>query len=67
MSNEFIGGDAFLTNSAGTPAFMAPETLKDDANNFQGKVNNFSDNHIKNINALVEFFFFFVSLSKIFP
>ncbi|XP_059155965.1 calcium/calmodulin-dependent protein kinase kinase 1-like isoform X2 [Physella acuta] len=37
VSNEFIGGDAFLTNSAGTPAFMAPETLKDDANNFQGK------------------------------
>ncbi|KAH9492155.1 Calcium calmodulin-dependent protein kinase kinase 2 [Bulinus truncatus] len=37
VSNEFSGGDAFLTNTAGTPAFMAPETLQDDAHNFQGK------------------------------
>ncbi|XP_055862951.1 calcium/calmodulin-dependent protein kinase kinase 1-like isoform X3 [Biomphalaria glabrata] len=37
VSNEFSGGDAFLTNTAGTPAFMAPETLQDDAQNFQGK------------------------------
>ncbi|CAG5132294.1 unnamed protein product [Candidula unifasciata] len=37
VSNEFSGGDASLTSSAGTPAFMAPETLKDDLQNFQGK------------------------------
>ncbi|XP_012943873.1 calcium/calmodulin-dependent protein kinase kinase 2 [Aplysia californica] len=37
VSNEFSGGDAFLTNTAGTPAFMAPETLRDDHQNFQGK------------------------------
>lgn len=37
VSNEFSGGDASLTNTAGTPAFMAPETLKDDHHNFQGK------------------------------
>ncbi|GFN92749.1 calcium/calmodulin-dependent protein kinase kinase 1 [Plakobranchus ocellatus] len=37
VSNEFSGGDASLTNTAGTPAFMAPETLRDDHQNFQGK------------------------------
>ncbi|RUS70221.1 hypothetical protein EGW08_022017, partial [Elysia chlorotica] len=37
VSNEFSGGDASLTNTAGTPAFMAPETLRDDHHNFQGK------------------------------
>ena len=38
VSNEFSGGDASLTNTAGTPAFMAPESLRDDHHNFQGKV-----------------------------
>lgn len=28
VSNEFDGKDAFLSNTAGTPAFMAPETLQ---------------------------------------
>ena len=28
MSNEFTGTDVFLTSTAGTPAFMAPEALK---------------------------------------
>jgi serine/threonine protein kinase len=27
VSNEFHGADAFLTNSAGTPAFTPPESL----------------------------------------
>ncbi|XP_052834038.1 calcium/calmodulin-dependent protein kinase kinase 1-like [Octopus bimaculoides] len=29
VSNEFTGGDAFFTSTSGTPAFQAPETLKD--------------------------------------
>ena len=28
VSNEFDGPDAFLTNTAGTPAFTAPECLR---------------------------------------
>ncbi|KAK3083915.1 hypothetical protein FSP39_005274, partial [Pinctada imbricata] len=28
VSNEFSGSDIMLTNTAGTPAFMAPETLR---------------------------------------
>ena len=28
VSNEFTGSDIELTNTAGTPAFMAPETLR---------------------------------------
>ena len=27
VSNEFTGNDVFLTSTAGTPAFMAPEAL----------------------------------------
>lgn len=27
VSNEFDGTDAFLTNTAGTPAFTAPESI----------------------------------------
>nr|KAG5696864.1 hypothetical protein BaRGS_035274 [Batillaria attramentaria] len=37
VSNEFNGKDAFLTNTAGTPAFMAPETLREDHPHFHGK------------------------------
>lgn len=38
VSNEFEGNDALLSNSAGTPAFMAPETLTDQDLRFSGKV-----------------------------
>ncbi|XP_043115608.1 calcium/calmodulin-dependent protein kinase kinase 1b isoform X2 [Puntigrus tetrazona] len=37
VSNEFEGNDALLSNSAGTPAFMAPETLTDQDLRFSGK------------------------------
>ncbi|XP_056009240.1 calcium/calmodulin-dependent protein kinase kinase 1-like isoform X3 [Ostrea edulis] len=37
VSNEFTGSDITLTNTAGTPAFMAPETLKEEKENFSGK------------------------------
>ncbi|TRY89428.1 hypothetical protein DNTS_010828 [Danionella cerebrum] len=37
VSNEFEGNDALLSNSAGTPAFMAPETLTDRDLRFSGK------------------------------
>ncbi|XP_055052068.2 calcium/calmodulin-dependent protein kinase kinase 1b [Misgurnus anguillicaudatus] len=37
VSNEFEGKDALLSNSAGTPAFMAPETLIDQEQRFSGK------------------------------
>ncbi len=38
VSDQFQGADALLTNTAGTPAFMAPETIKDDREEFLGKV-----------------------------
>ena len=37
MSDEFTGSDAFLTNTAGTPAFMAPETLLGNKETYSGK------------------------------
>ncbi|KAI7800559.1 putative calcium/calmodulin-dependent protein kinase kinase 1 [Triplophysa rosa] len=37
VSNEFEGHDALLSNSAGTPAFMAPETLTDQDQRFSGR------------------------------
>ena len=37
MSDEFTGSDAFLTNTAGTPAFMAPETLLGTKEKYSGK------------------------------
>ncbi|XP_066540249.1 calcium/calmodulin-dependent protein kinase kinase 1b [Hoplias malabaricus] len=37
VSNKFEGSDALLSNSAGTPAFMAPETLTDHEQRFSGK------------------------------
>nr|XP_014339622.1 PREDICTED: calcium/calmodulin-dependent protein kinase kinase 2 [Latimeria chalumnae] len=37
VSNEFEGTDALLTNTVGTPAFMAPETLTESRKNFSGK------------------------------
>ncbi|MEE6503983.1 hypothetical protein FKM82_005034, partial [Ascaphus truei] len=40
VSNQFEGTDAFLTNTVGTPAFMAPETLSETRKIFSGKVTN---------------------------
>lgn len=40
VSNEFKGADALLTNTVGTPAFMAPETLSETRKIFSGKVLN---------------------------
>ncbi|XP_029426767.1 calcium/calmodulin-dependent protein kinase kinase 2 [Rhinatrema bivittatum] len=37
VSNQFEGTDAFLTNTVGTPAFMAPETLSEIRKIFSGK------------------------------
>jgi len=37
VSDEFTGSDAFLTNTAGTPAFMAPETLLGNKEKYSGK------------------------------
>lgn len=38
VSNEFEGADALLSSSAGTPAFMAPETMSEQQQSFSGKV-----------------------------
>ncbi|CAH1802627.1 unnamed protein product [Owenia fusiformis] len=37
VSNEFTGGDALLSSTAGTPAFMPPESLKDSRDTYSGK------------------------------
>ncbi|XP_062341553.1 calcium/calmodulin-dependent protein kinase kinase 1 isoform X1 [Osmerus eperlanus] len=37
VSNQFEGNDALLSSTAGTPAFMAPETLSDNLKSFSGK------------------------------
>ncbi|XP_006813514.2 calcium/calmodulin-dependent protein kinase kinase 2-like [Saccoglossus kowalevskii] len=37
VSDEFDGVDALLSNTAGTPAFMPPETLQDHSNKYHGK------------------------------
>ncbi|XP_047449252.1 calcium/calmodulin-dependent protein kinase kinase 1b [Mugil cephalus] len=37
VSNEFEGTDALLSGSAGTPAFMAPETMTEHEQSFSGK------------------------------
>lgn len=41
VSNQFEGNDAMLSSTAGTPAFMAPETLSDKRKSFSGKVSKF--------------------------
>ena len=38
VSNEFQGDDVLLTSTVGTPAFLAPEALKDEKQQFTGKV-----------------------------
>ena len=52
VSNEFQGRDALLTSTAGTPAFMAPETLKEEKEQFAGKV---TKTHSSNTSPLVIF------------
>ncbi|XP_076037408.1 uncharacterized protein LOC143022785 isoform X3 [Oratosquilla oratoria] len=37
VCNEFDGNDAFLTNTAGTPAFMAPEALSTKRDKYSGR------------------------------
>uniref|UniRef100_A0A8C5RSC5 non-specific serine/threonine protein kinase n=1 Tax=Laticauda laticaudata TaxID=8630 RepID=A0A8C5RSC5_LATLA len=37
VSNQFEGSDAQLSSTAGTPAFMAPETISDSGKTFSGK------------------------------
>ncbi|KAM6165470.1 calcium/calmodulin-dependent protein kinase kinase 2 isoform 5-T5 [Erethizon dorsatum] len=37
VSNEFKGSDALLSNTVGTPAFMAPESLSEACKIFSGK------------------------------
>uniref|UniRef100_A0A7E4W847 calcium/calmodulin-dependent protein kinase n=2 Tax=Panagrellus redivivus TaxID=6233 RepID=A0A7E4W847_PANRE len=37
VSCEFEGIDAFLTGTAGTPAFMAPEALREDSSFYSGR------------------------------
>ncbi|XP_077468317.1 calcium/calmodulin-dependent protein kinase kinase 1b [Stigmatopora argus] len=37
VSNEFEGADALLSGTAGTPAFMAPETMEEHQREFTGK------------------------------
>lgn len=37
VSNQFEGNDALLSSTAGTPAFMAPETLSEARKSFSGK------------------------------
>ena len=43
VSNEFDGEDAFLTNTAGTPAFTPPESLshKPGDDPYSGRVSHF--------------------------
>ena len=38
VSNEFAGDDVKLTSTAGTPAFMAPELLKEEKEEVSGRV-----------------------------
>ncbi|XP_060569881.1 calcium/calmodulin-dependent protein kinase kinase 1-like isoform X3 [Ruditapes philippinarum] len=37
VSDEFTGNDVYLTSTAGTPSFMAPEALKEEKENFSGR------------------------------
>ncbi|XP_077422730.1 calcium/calmodulin-dependent protein kinase kinase 1b isoform X2 [Vanacampus margaritifer] len=37
VSNQFEGADALLSGTAGTPAFMAPETMEEQRMEFSGK------------------------------
>ncbi len=37
VSNEFSGEDVLLSNTAGSPAFMAPECVREGQKSFQGR------------------------------
>lgn len=52
VSNQFEGNDALLSSTAGTPAFMAPETLSDARKSFSGKVSEL-DEHEESLKCSV--------------
>lgn len=61
VSNEFEGRDATLTGTAGTPAFMAPEMLKEGKNiEFDGRVSFFLYPLSKTCTHLPSFFCFYI-------
>lgn len=47
VSNQFEGNDALLSSTAGTPAFMAPETLSEKCKSFSGKVSYHKNMHVE--------------------
>ncbi|XP_067395717.1 calcium/calmodulin-dependent protein kinase kinase 2 isoform X3 [Emydura macquarii macquarii] len=53
VSNEFKGTDALLTNTVGTPAFMAPETLSETRKIFSGKCP-FMDERILSLHSKIK-------------
>ncbi|XP_065424157.1 calcium/calmodulin-dependent protein kinase kinase 2 isoform X3 [Chrysemys picta bellii] len=53
VSNEFKGTDALLTNTVGTPAFMAPETLSEIRKIFSGKCP-FMDERILSLHSKIK-------------
>ena len=63
VSNEFDGQDALLTNTAGTPAFTAPESISyklgDDP--YSGRVSEFYNNDYY---YFIGFFFIWVQLKS---
>ena len=59
VCNEFDGNDAFLSNTAGTPAFLAPEALSNTM--FSGKVREREKNSfINQIISIENIYFFFL-------
>ncbi|KAG2459506.1 KKCC1 kinase, partial [Polypterus senegalus] len=53
VSNQFEGSDALLSSTAGTPAFMAPETLSDNRKSFSGKCP-FIDEYILSLHSKIK-------------
>ena len=53
VSNQFEGNDALLSSTAGTPAFMAPETLSDTRKSFSGKVSQLFIHTFKKLSAFI--------------
>uniref|UniRef100_A0A8C8D5E5 Protein kinase domain-containing protein n=1 Tax=Oncorhynchus tshawytscha TaxID=74940 RepID=A0A8C8D5E5_ONCTS len=56
VSNQFVGSDALLSSSAGTPAFMAPEMMTDHEQSFTAYLFIYS--------SILMFFFFTIFLSQ---